>query len=142
MISSRVCGNWAFIHLVTYPPPFGAGNDIPIVQKLTHAYTLWHAVLQHFPRLSRFTLGAKIDALYCDTLELALLAGYTKREHKTALVDRALSKFDALKFFLQVAWEVRALDTKKYARLTEPLVEVGKMLGGWRKQLDKTNPPH
>ncbi|MEK7570445.1 MAG: four helix bundle protein [Patescibacteria group bacterium] len=108
---------------------------------MRQAYTLWHATLQHFPRLSRFTLGAKIDGLYCDTLELSLLAGYAQREHKAALVDRATSKLDALKFFLQVAWELRAVDTKKYSRLSEPLLEVGKMLGGWRKQLQQKNPP-
>jgi len=30
---------------------------------------------------------------------------------------------------------IEALDTKKYVHLSEYLTEVGKMLGGWRKQL-------
>jgi len=91
--------------------------------------------------LSRYTLGAKIDSLYCDTLELILLAGYSPRQQKAVIVDRASSKLDSLKFFLQVAWEARALDTRHYSLLAAPLVEVGKMLGGWRKQLRNDNPP-
>jgi hypothetical protein len=40
-----------------------------------------------------------------------------------------------LKFFLQVAWEIKALDNKKYIRLSEKLDEIGKMLGGWLKSI-------
>jgi len=56
------------------------------------------------------------------------------------VVERASTKLDALKFFLQTAWEMKVIDTKKYGLLTAPLVEVGKMLGGWRKQLMKSSP--
>lgn len=115
--------------------------DIPIIQKLAAGYRLWHANLTNLPRLSRFTLGSKIDLLFYDALELILLAGYSPREKKLSVVERASTKLDALKFFLQIAWEMKVLDTRKYSQLTPPLVEVGKMLGGWRKQLMKNNPP-
>ncbi len=68
-----------------------------------------------------------------------MLAGYAPKSQKAAIVQRASTKLDALKFFLQIAWEVKALDNKKYLRLSEPLDEVGKMLGGWRKQLHATD---
>ncbi len=115
--------------------PPGSFHDLPILQKCTDAYKLWHGFLTDFPRLSRHTLGAKIDNLFTDTVELILLAGYASKPQKTVLVQRASTKLDALKFFLQVAWELKVLDNKKYLRLSEPLAEVGKMLGGWRKQL-------
>jgi len=35
---------------------------------------------------------------------------------------------------------MKVVDTKKYGQLTSPLVEVGKMLGGWRKQLQLKTP--
>lgn len=86
-------------------------------------------------------MGAKIDTLFADTVELILLAGYASKPQKTVLVQRASTKLDALKFFLQVAWEVKALDNKRYTRISEPLFEVGKMLGGWRKQLQLPTDP-
>jgi len=114
------------------PPP---GQTIPIVAKTVSAYKLWHVYLQDFPRLSRHTLGAKIDALFTDTIEFLLLAGYASKTQKAGIVARASTKLDALKFFLQVAWELGMLDNKKYIAISEQLAEVGKMLGGWRKQL-------
>ena len=120
--------------LLSRPPPNAFGN-LPVLQKAADAYKLWHAFLPHIPRLTRYTLGAKIDSLFIDTVELILQAGYSSREQKLGIVLRACTKLDALKYFLQIAWELKALDTKHYARIAEPLAEVGKMLGGWKKQL-------
>ena len=110
-------------------------SDIPILQKCVDAYKMWHEFMNDFPRLSRYTLGAKIDGLFMDTIELILLAGYSSKPQKLVIVQRASTKLDSLKFFLQIAWQVKALENKKYLRLSEPLAEIGKMLGGWRKQL-------
>ena len=44
-------------------------------------------------------------------------------------------KLDLLKLFLQIAWEIKGIDTKKYIILSEKLAEIGKMLGGWHKQV-------
>jgi hypothetical protein len=93
-------------------------------------------------RLSRYTLGTTIDKTFCETIELVLQAGYAIREQKYSVVLRAASKLDTLKFFLQVAWEIKAIDHKKYAAILEPLTEIGKMLGGWRKQLQSNEPQH
>lgn len=112
--------------------------DLPILTKCTEAYKLWHGFLIDFPRLSRHTLGAKIDQLFTETIELILLAGYASKPQKAALVARASTKLDALKFFIKIAWELKALENKHYLRVSIPLAEVGKMLGGWRKQVQPT----
>src|SRR3989338_1395997 len=122
------------------PPPQRFSHDLPIIEKATSAYKLWHDYFAHFPRLSRYTLGTKIDGLFLETIELILLAGYARRTQKLTVVERASSKLDTLKFFLRVAWEIKAIEHNKYAKLSEPLLEVGKMLGGWRKQLTSENP--
>jgi len=104
------------------------------MQKLVEAYKIWHDFFLHFPRLSRYTLGAKIDAIFTDCLELLLLAKYSDKNNKLLLINKAVTKFDSLKFFLQIAWEIKALDNNKYLHLSKPLSEIGRMLGGWRKQ--------
>lgn len=45
------------------------------------------------------------------------------------------SNLTYLNFFLQLAWEIKSLDTKKYSHMIEPIANIGKMLGGWRKNL-------
>lgn len=114
-----------------------SSSDLPILKKLTDAYKLWHGYLEQLPRLSRYTLGAKIDALAAETVELALLAGYAGRAQKLPIVQKASTKLDTLKLFIKVAWELKLLDHKRYAALATPLAEAGKMLGGWLKQLAK-----
>ena len=113
------------------PPPT---ENLPILQKLSSAYLLWQNFWPHLPRLTRYSLGNKIDILFTDTLELVLLTKYSSKENKLPLLNKAAARFDSLKFFLQVLWQAKGLDNKKYLQLSETLTEIGKMLGGWRRQ--------
>ncbi len=63
-------------------------------------------------------------------------AQYSKREHKLPILQTANTKFDALKFFLQILWETKNLSTKHYELLSLQFAEIGKMLGGWLKKID------
>lgn len=113
-----------------------SGSDLPIIQKLSDAYRVWYACQQQVSRVSRYTLGVKIDHLYTDALEHMLLAGYAPRLQKRGYLAQAATKLDALKFFLQLAWSTGMLTSKQYATLAPPLVEVGKMLGGWVRSIE------
>jgi len=105
------------------------------VQKLVNAYKLWHEFLPHFPKTSRYTLGSKIDSLFIETTESVIKAFHSGKGEKLIYLIQASVKLDLLKFFLQIAWEIKALDNKKYIRLSEKLDEIGRMLGGWLKSL-------
>lgn len=54
------------------------------------------------------------------------------------MLGRAITKIDTLKFFYQLAWESKLIPTDKYTELSEKLEEIGRMLGGWRRGLNKT----
>jgi len=108
-----------------------------VLQKLVDAYKLWHQFLPHFPKTSRYSLGSKIDYLFLETTESIIMASYSTIKEKIPFVRKASTKLDLLKFFLQIAWEIKALDSKKYIALSEYLQEVGRMLGGWTNQLLK-----
>ncbi len=123
-------------------PPHGKiTSNLPVLQKIVDVYKIWHAHYSSFPRLSKFSLGAKIDALFTDLIELIFLAGYAGADQKYTFVVRAATKLDLLKFFMQTAWEVRCLDHKKYAVLCVPLNDIGKDIGGWQKYLQTKQPP-
>jgi len=51
------------------------------------------------------------------------------------LLSVSISKIDLVKLLLQLSWEIKAIDNKKYIHLSERFSEIGKMLGGWKKQL-------
>ena len=84
-------------------------------------------------------MGRKIDGAFVDILELVFTAGYLSRDRKLPYIQKAIGKVDLLKFLLQVAWEVKDLETKKYAAVSEPLHEISKMLVGWMRNVEARN---
>lgn len=110
---------------------------LPVLQHLMTAYKTWHDFLPHVPKDSRYTLGVKIDTAFVDTAELIFIASYLGTNQKLSYVQQATAKLDLVKFFLQILWEIKGLDGKKYIHLSEKLNEIGKMLGGWNRQLMK-----
>lgn len=91
--------------------------------------------MPHFPKDSKYTLGDKIDSLLLEIIELVVSGSYSDKLEKLIFLKRASFKLDLLKFFLQLAWEIKVLDNKKYILLSERLDEIGKMLGGWIKAI-------
>lgn len=91
--------------------------------------------MAHLPKLTRYTLGAKIDNLFTDCLELSLLAGYAPRPEKLVAVQKLSMKLDLLKFFLKLLWEIKVIDTKKYTIISTSFSSIGKMVGGWLNTL-------
>jgi len=84
------------------------------------------------PRHTKFTLGTKIYNLFTDCIELSLIAGYASKKDKLNYIQKLSSKFDALKFFLKILWEIKGITDQKYADLTQQLTPIGKMIGGWQ----------
>lgn len=113
---------------------------MPIIQRFVAVYKLWDGFRNNISKQSRYTLGAKIDTLFLDTIELLFTASYLNKEQKQPVLQKANGKLDLLKFFLQIAWELKLLDTKKYAELSKSLDEIGRMLGGWRKGIESKTP--
>jgi hypothetical protein len=112
-------------------------TNLSVLQKLNQAYKIWQEFVPHFPKTSRYTLGNKIDSLFLGTIENIFIASYLPIKEKTPWVIKASAKLDMLKFFLQIAWDIKALDNKKFIVLSEKLNEIGRMLGGWQKHLQK-----
>ena len=111
------------------------------MHKTKAAYLLWHGYYQTLPKTQRYTLGQKIDIVFIDLIEAIATASFLVRQDKIPYVRRAIQKLDTMKILLMVLWETKSFDTKKYSALSEPLDEIGRMLGGWHGQLTKQNSP-
>jgi len=53
--------------------------ELPIIQKLISAYKLWQIFLPNFPQTVRYTLGAKIDSTFIETIENVFVAAHAPR---------------------------------------------------------------
>lgn len=109
--------------------------------KAKEAYQIWHKNLANLNRIYRYTIGLKIDEIFLSLLEFIFRAcfAYDKFE-KLSLISQAISKSDLLKFFLQLGWEEKAIDHKNYGKLALLLDDIGRQLGGWKKNLQEKTP--
>ncbi len=122
-------------------PPPTTRKLLPVLERIKQAYLLWHTYHAELPELHRYSLGARIDELFIESIEAISAAAFLAREQKLPYVRLATRKVDTLKLLLMVLWETKSLDTKKYIALSELIDEVGKMLGGWNGQLNKNSTP-
>ena len=125
------------INLPLTPPP--PRPLLPILQKTKSSYLLWYQYYQILPKTQRYSLGLKVDNLFCEAIEALVVASFSAKEEKLSCLESAIKKVDVLRIFLMILWEAKSLDNKKYIALSVKIDEVGKMLGGWKGQLDKQN---
>lgn len=86
-------------------------------------------------------MAVKIDSFFLATLEYLFVASRSGKNQKLPFLNKASGQLGLLKFFLQLAWEFKVLDNKKFIFLSQKLDEIGKMLGGWIKDAEKQTLP-
>ena len=97
---------------------------------------LWVAISPHIPKGSRYTLGTRIENKFLDLLEHSYSTYFTAKEKKAEKIDECILVLDTLKFLVSVAWEGKFVSNNHYEDIALKLEEVGKMFGGWRKNLN------
>ncbi|MEK7554643.1 MAG: four helix bundle protein [Patescibacteria group bacterium] len=115
---------------------------LPIVEYAKDLYKVWISVYRNIPRSERIGIGHKIDGLCLELLELLRKATYAPVEEKITLLKRVGETVDALRFFMQLAWETSLIHARPYATLGEKIECLGRMVGGWSKELARRNPAH
>ena len=90
-----------------------------------------------FPKTSRYTLGNKIDEHFLNMLSHIYVATYQPPSEKIITLTRAITQLDLAKFFFSISWESHIVANNHYIKLSGDLDEIGRMLGGWKKGLEK-----
>jgi len=113
------------------PPP----RLLPVLEKSKTMYKKWVEIHRNIERTVKFGLGAKIDNLFIELLELLRKSVYTPANKKIVLLEEASNKIDSSRFFLQLLWEMRLVSNKQYILLETDIQDLGKIVGGWKKGL-------
>lgn len=109
-----------------------------VLVRTKESYQLWHENMVNLKRVDRYTIGIKIDKTFLNLLELIFRASFAyDKFEKLSLVSQVIGKCDLLKFFLQIGWEQKIINTKNYGKLIIELDEIGRMLGGWKRNLNE-----
>lgn len=111
-------------------------NSASILNRIKEGYLIWANVVPHISKGARYTIGARIENKFLDLLELVYIAYFTEKEKKAEKIADCILVLDTLKFLISVAWEGKLISNKQYEDVALKLEEVGKMFGGWKKNLN------
>lgn len=92
-------------------------------------------IVPHMPKGAKYTIGSRIENKFLSLLELSYIAYFTEKEKKLEKVSQCILLLDTLKFLVSVAWEGKLISNKQCEDVAVKLDEVGKMFGGWKKNL-------
>ena len=112
-----------------------------MLEKIKHAYTLWHHFHELLPKTQKYSLGNRIDKLFIESIESTTTAAFLPPTEKLPWVRQALRKTDTIQVLLQVLWDTKSLEDKHYIALTTELASIGQNLGGWNGKLIRENSP-
>jgi hypothetical protein len=119
------------------PPP----QMLPVLERAKAAYKIWLIVHRKMARSERFGIGDRIDSLWLDFLDSLRKAAYASINQKISSLEEALHAVDAVRFFIQIAWESELMAQSHFILLGKDIEEIGRMVGGWKRGLLAKNPP-
>jgi len=111
-------------------------DSASILTRIKEGYLIWVNIVPHIAKGARYTIGQRIENKFLDFLELSYIAYFTEKDRKLEKITECILILDTLKFLVSVAWEGKIISNKHYESVAIKLEEIGKMFGGWRKNLD------
>ena len=94
-----------------------------------------YPVLQQFPKGEKFSMAQDIKRTMLSLLEQIIRTNRTR--DKRALLYAIDTELEILRTQIRLAMELKFLSFGKYEGWSAHLSEIGKMLGGWIKSVNK-----
>jgi hypothetical protein len=95
-----------------------------------------NGVLRNFPKAEKYAMAADIRHVLWEAGGLLNRAGeIPQKSRKLVLVEKADERISDLKFMVRMGMELEFVPFEKYKNFSLMITEVGRMLGGWLKNL-------
>lgn len=94
-----------------------------------------YVALRQFPKSEKFALGADIKNQIYTVLRLIIAAN--KRYYKKTTMQDMDIEHEILRRQVEMAKNLKFLPFKKFGILIEKVDEVGRLIGGWKKQVNR-----
>ncbi len=88
-----------------------------------------------FPRAHRFGLGERVARRALDFQETILSAGLAPPAERRTWLNQADAQLAQLKQHLRLCKDLELISLGQYEHAARMLVEIGRLLGGWKKSL-------
>jgi len=107
-------------------------ENLIIYQKMYDLLIYAFPILNRFPKNQRFVLAQQIQNTLLDTIQLITKANL-ERDKRKALREADI-QLSMAKLLVRIAHDLNLLSHRHYGQMSMRLNEVGRLLGGWRKQ--------
>ena len=110
-------------------------EEMKIQQKVFEMMEYAYVCLQQFPKSEKFALVADIKR--CMNLILERVVEGSKKYYKKTTLQELDVEVTKLKAYIRLSYKLGFLPIKKYEIWAEKVVEIGKMVGGWIKNVQR-----
>jgi len=110
-------------------------KDLQIYQKIYDLILYSFPILNRFPKSQRFVLAQQIENQMLE-LEKLVIQANAERDKRRSLF-RLDVELEKLRVLVRLAHDLKFMDMRRYALISERLVEIGKLLGGWIKKCNQ-----
>jgi four helix bundle protein len=110
-------------------------EELKILQKVFDMMGYGYQALSQFPKSEKFALA--VDIKRCMHIILERVIEANKKYYKKTTLQELDVEIMKLKAYLRLSYNLGFLPIKKYEYWTSLVVEIGKMVGGWIKSIDK-----
>jgi len=108
-------------------------DDLPVFVRWMDYLNDLHVVLDRMPKKIRFSLSDRIFNLSLEVAEKLVKARYQKK--KGPILNDINLSLEKIRILFRIAHEGKFINTKDFYRINKVLFEIGKMIGGWRKEV-------
>ena len=108
-------------------------KDSALIHKLTECFVAAHARVGKFPKRDQYTIGKRFEESLLDTISLTMLARAKSGRSQLLILEKIDVSVQEFYVLLRIAEKTKSLPTSGYADLSERMIEIGKILGGWIK---------
>ena len=106
-------------------------------------FTKWYKILNYiidkvekYPKNVRFTISDRIINLSFDIMESIIDSIYSK--NRSHILDDINLYMEKLRIYIRISKDRKYLSLKQYEYLSDEINEIGSMVGGWKKTVEKS----
>lgn len=110
-------------------------DTLPIINRTYESYKAVIDICEHVKKPIRYSLGRSLEEGILSLLQDLILAKNAPKPHKGSYLIRAESHLEISVLKLRLFLELHLANETKIFQTQSKLLEIGRMLGGWKKSL-------
>lgn len=108
-------------------------QELPVINRTQELYENVLPITDKLPTLQKRTIGKRLEDSILLLLELLVMAKHAPTAHKGPYLIKASAQAEIIQFKLRILLNRKLANETTLHQLQAKVVEIGRMVGGWRK---------